>query len=214
MIVLLDESGDLGWSFDLPYRQGGSSRYLSMTSMFLPKKYQNQPEDIIKSMYKKIGWKKEKKASDATLNQKINFCKSATELLKNNKEIKIDVITVNKENVQEHIRKDSNKLYNYMASLVIPEYITAYDEVDFVPDERSIKVKSGNSLADHLQIKLWFECNCKTTLINKPTVSHLNYNLQFVDWVSHCIWINFEDKVNQPFTILSPFIKHRPLFFT
>jgi hypothetical protein len=213
MIVLLDESGDLGWRFDLPYKQGGSSRYLSMAVLFLPKKYQNQPADIIKSMYKKIGWKKEKKASDATFNQKVIFCKDAAKLLGNNKEIKVDVVTVNKNNVQEHIRKDPNKLYNFMASLVIPEYITAYDEVDFIPDERSIKVKSGNSLADHLQIKLWFECNCKTTLINKPTVSHLNHNLQFVDWISHCIWMNFEHKVDQPFTILSPFIKHRPLFF-
>ena len=185
-----------------------------MTSLFLPKKYENQPEDIIKLMYKKFGWKKEKKASTATFNQKMDFCKNVTELLNNNKEIKIDVITVNKQNVQEHIRQDPNKLYNYMASLVIPEYVTAYDEVYFVPDERSIKVRSGNSLADHLQIKLWFECDCKTRLINKPSASHLNYNLQFVDWISNCVWINFEDKKPQLFAILSPFIKHRPLFFT
>lgn len=214
MIVLLDESGDLGWSFDLPYRQGGSSRYLTMASLFLPKKYQNQPADIIKSMYQKMGWKKEKKAKYATFNQKVIFCKNAAELLKNNTEIKVDVIRVNKNNVDEHIRQDPNKLYNYMASLVVPEYVTAYKEVDFIPDERSIKVKSGNSLADHLQIKLWFECKCKTKLINKPSVSHLNYNLQFVDWISNCVWINFENKIDQPFIILSPFIKHRPLFFT
>jgi hypothetical protein len=213
MIVLLDESGDLGWCFSSPYRQGGSSRYLSMTMMFLPKEYKEQPKDIIRFLYKKFGWTKEKKASDVTLNQKIIFSTKAAELLRNNKEIKIDVITVKKENVEEHIRTDSNKLYNYMVSLVVPEYVTTYEKVDFIPDERSIKVKSGNSLADYLQVKLWFDCKCKTILINKPTVSRLNYNLQFVDWVSNCVWINFEDKISQPFTILSPFIKHRPLFF-
>lgn len=216
MIVLLDESGDLGWRFEEPYRQGGSSRYLSMGIMFLPKKHKEQPKDIIKFLYKKFGWTKEKKASDATLNQKTIFCTKTAELLKNNEEIKVDVITVKKENVEEHIRTDPNKLYNYMASLIVPEYLAAheqYKQIDFVPDERSIKVKSGNSLSDYLQIKLWFEYKCRTILTNKPTVSKLNYNLQFIDWACNCVWINFEDKVSQPFAILSPFIRHRPLFF-
>ena len=31
--VYLDESGDLGWKFDAPYRCGGSSRYLTISAI-------------------------------------------------------------------------------------------------------------------------------------------------------------------------------------
>lgn len=31
--VYLDESGDLGWKFDAPYRSGGSSRYLTIAAI-------------------------------------------------------------------------------------------------------------------------------------------------------------------------------------
>ena len=48
---------------------------------------------------------------------------------------------------------------------------------------------------------------------NNPGVSQKNYNLQFVDWVAHCIWIRYEDNELQPFEILSPFIKVRQLYF-
>ncbi|MBF4102116.1 DUF3800 domain-containing protein [Gallibacterium anatis] len=33
--VYLDESGDLGWKFDAPYRQGGSSRYLTIAAIVI-----------------------------------------------------------------------------------------------------------------------------------------------------------------------------------
>lgn len=203
----------MGWNFDFPFRKGGSSRYLTMGIMFLPKKYSGLPKDIIKSLYDKFKWKNEKKASHASLNQKILFCEKAVELLKGNKEIIVDVITASKENVQDHIRKDPNKLYNFMAGLVVPENLGKFKHVDFIPDERSVKVKSGNSLADYLQIKVWFELKLETKLHNKPAVSHMNYNLQFVDWISHCVWANFEDKIDKPFTLLQPHIRHRKLYF-
>ena len=213
MQLLLGESGDLGWIFGKKYRKGGSSRYLTLAFLFLPKTHRNVPKKLIKSLYEKYKWKREKKASDATLNQKKLFCEKTIKLLKDYKEIKIDTITVKKKNVEEHIRQDGNKLYNYMASLVIPEHIENVDTLEFIPDERTVKVKSGNSLVDFLQIKVWFELGYKTKLINNPSRSFQQYNIQFVDWVAHCIWVNFEDGVTEPFNLLSPYIKHRELFF-
>jgi len=115
--------------------------------------------------------------------------------------------------VQEHIRADANKLYNYIAGLVMPEYIRHSDQVQFIPDERSIKVKSGNSLVDYLQTKLWFELDLRTTIINSPGKSHEQYNLQFVDWIAHCIWIKFEDRITGAHDLILPHIRHRQLFF-
>ena len=64
--------------------------------------------------------------------------------------IKYFAITVKKENVQEHIRKDSNKLYNYMTRLLLLDELCGYDSVRIAPDPRSIKVASGNSMHDYL----------------------------------------------------------------
>ncbi len=213
MQILIDESGDLGWIFDKPYRKGGSSRYLTLACLFLPKSLKNLPRNIIRAMYKKMGWQNEKKASTATIKQKTIFCQNVIMLLKSNPSIKIEAITVKKENVENHIREDGNKLYNYMISLIIPEYTNGHSEVDFIPDERSIKVKSGNSLVDYLQVKLWFDYKQQTKLINKPGRSHEQYNLQFIDWVTHCIWMNFEQGQNTMYDILVLHIKNRTLFF-
>ena len=35
--VYFDESGDLGWSLDLPYRKGGSSRFFVVAYLLIPK---------------------------------------------------------------------------------------------------------------------------------------------------------------------------------
>lgn len=213
MQVYLDESGDLGWNFNKPFRQGGSSRFLALAFLFLPSQSRRAPRHLIRDLYRKYQWKDEKKANAATISQKILFCQKTVELLKRHSGVKIDVIVVNKGNVQSHIRSDPNKLYNYMTSLIVPDYVRSEKEIEFIPDERSVKVRSGNSLADYLQIKLWFDCGLKTKIINNPGVSRNNYNLQFVDWVAHCIWIKYEDGELQPFEILSPFIKVRQLYF-
>jgi hypothetical protein len=213
MQLFLDESGDLGWAFDKKYREGGSSRYLTLAFMFLPPEYRNEPKNVIRFLYKKYGWKGEKKAQSATLNQKLLFCEKAIALFKTHKEIKIDIITVKKENVQDHIRQDANKLYNYMASLVISDYTEKMDTIHFIPDERTVKVKSGNSLVDFLQTKLWFDLGHKTKILNSPSRSFQQYNLQFVDWIANCIWSNFEDSIEEPYQLLYPYIKHRKLFF-
>lgn len=134
-------------------------------------------------------------------------------LLKPHSNIKIGTITVKKENVATHIRNDGNELYNYMLSLIIPEHLANYSEIDFIPDERSIKVKSGNSLVDYLQVKLWLDHNQQVKLINKPDRSHEQYNLQFIDWVAHCVWVHCEWGEDAMYKILSPHIKIRPLFF-
>jgi hypothetical protein len=197
--VYVDESGDLGWIFSQPFRSGGSSRYLCLAFLFLPKALRKLPKQIIAGMYKKYGWLSEKKASSASPSQKMEFAQALVALLTAHPEIKIDCIVVKKENVRSHIRSDGNKLYNYMCRLVVCDHVSSRATIQFIPDKRSIKVESGNSLSDYLQTVLWFDCGTATQLVNNPQESHGNYNLQFTDWIAHCVWAHFEDG-NQPFT--------------
>ena len=69
------------------------------------------------------------------------------------------------------------------------------------------------NVSDYLQTVFWFECSAKTKLINNPQESDKNYNLQFVDWVAHCVWSHFEDGETVVFSEISKQIKQRQLFF-
>ncbi len=53
-IIYVDESGDLGWSFDAPYRHGGSSRYLTIAATLVSSEMKHHPKRLIKSLYSRL----------------------------------------------------------------------------------------------------------------------------------------------------------------
>ena len=144
----------------------------------------------------------------------MEFANGVAQLCRQFPDVKIDCIITKKENVQPHIRTDGNKLYNYMCRLVVAESMAGGPDFDFIPDKRSIKVECGSSLSDYLQTVLWFDdAGSKTTLRNRPGESDKMFNLQFTDWVAHCVWKHFEDQQSDPFKILNQVIRVRRLFF-
>ncbi len=215
MIAYIDESGDTGWKFDKPYRLGGSSRYLTISALLVPNILKHHPKRIIRDFYKKysIPTAKEIKGADLLPDQKLFFTNQVIHLLQTHQEIKIRSITVNKQNVQEHIRGDGNKIYNYMIGLLLLDEIANEDKVTLMPDPRSIKVKSGNSLLDYLQIKLWFDLSSKTILDISSIPSDKCDNLKFIDIVTHIIWCRFENNDATYLKMLNPYIKYKSLFF-
>lgn len=216
MIIYLDESGDLGWKFDAPYRRGGSSRHITIASLVVSQSKKHLPKRLIKKLYKKFRWPTniEKKWSDMSLVERIWFAEKANELkIQHQADIRYISITVKKENVQNHIRSDANKLYNYMIGLSLLREMSHHEKVTFVPDPRSIKVESGNSLHDYLQTQLWFEKETSTTLITTPFDSASNLNVQFSDMLSGIVQGHFEDGNSQPWEKLRNTISYKTLFF-
>ncbi len=216
MIIYLDESGDLGWKFSAPYRQGGSSRYLTIASLAVSQTKKHLTKRLIKRLYTKFHWSPntEKKWSEMTLEERIFFAKMANELLlKHPEDIRYLSITVKKNNVQPHIRTDANKLYNYMIGLSLLNEMSKHQNVTFVPDPRSIKVESGNSLHDYLQTQLWFEIGTATTIITTPYDSASNRNVQFSDMLSGIVQGHFEDGNSKPWAELRNNISYKTLFF-
>jgi len=215
MNIYRDESGDLGFSFKKPYRKGGSSRFLTITFLIIPKELSKHPKRIVRKLYKKKerSTNKEIKGSRLSENDKIYIAERTVKLLEKYPDIKIMAITVNKRKVKKHIRSDPNKLYNYMISLVLPKKIKQQKIITLIPDKRSIKVASGNSLIDYLQIKLWFELNSETVIEYYPLESHTSLNLQYIDWISYIIWKRYEDKESKVLDILKKRIELHQLFF-
>ena len=214
--IYLDESGDLGWSFDSPYRRGGSSRYLTIASLVIDPSKKHLSKRLIKRLYQKYKWdpKVEKKWADMNPVERLEFATRANTLIDNNKsDIRYMAITVRKVNVQEHIRTDANKLYNYMINFSLLNEMSRHDDVTFYPDPRSIKVASGNSLHDYLGMQLWFEKQVKTKLTTILADSASNTNVQFSDMLSGIVQGHFEDGNSAPWDVLRNNISYRTLFF-
>jgi len=215
MYVFLDESGDLGWNFEKPFRSGGSSRFLTLAFLIVSDKDRNLTKRLVRKFLKYYGMnvKREIKGAELSHNQRVHFANEVVKLLSSGANIKIRAITVMKENVRDHIRSDPNKLYNYMINLCILDLIENDQIVYFTPDPRSIKVSSGDSMVDYLQTQLWFEKSSDTVLIEKPHESHSNLNLQFIDVITNMVWSHYEDKKSDPFKIIAPHVPCKNLFF-
>jgi hypothetical protein len=208
--VYVDESGDLGFNFDMPFRAGGSSRYLTIAFLYLPRTLVHLPKRVVRDIYSKRG---ARTSIEIKAKEKNRFAHNTALLVAKHPEIELFGITVYKQNVAQHIRNDSNKLYNYMVGLSLCDVIKTVRNVRFIPDPRTIKVESGNSLVDYLQIKLWFEAHCNTVINNCPMESHQSLNLQFIDFVAHIIWKNYEDGEKETFRVLSGKLNLKQLFF-
>ncbi|MBR1519681.1 MAG: DUF3800 domain-containing protein [Bacteroidaceae bacterium] len=213
--IYLDESGDLGWMLNKPYRHGGSSRYMTIAYVVCPPEKKHLLKRIVRKVYTKTKTdpKIELKGSALRVEDKKFFATLVTKLVSMNPDIKIGSITVNKNKVAQHIREDSNKLYNYMIKLAILDTIRNEPLVNLIRDNKTVKVKSGNSLIDYLQTTLWFDMNSKTRVVDIPSDSKKVQNLIFIDWMNNLIWGNYEDRNSEPYQILKSVIDSKKLFF-
>jgi hypothetical protein len=214
-IIYTDESGDLGWSFASPYRNGGSSRYLTIGSLCVPSAKKHIPKRAIKELYERFSWptNEEKKWKEMRENERAGFAKLAFEMCAKHLDIHLHAITVKKQNVAVHIRNDENKLYNYMIRLSLLECMASQDQVTFIPDPRSIKVESGNSLHDYLQTELWFPRKVKTLLVTTPLDSKSCRGIQFADMLAGLIQQRFEDKCFDHMRTCVRYLRMKRLFF-
>jgi hypothetical protein len=214
-IVYVDESGDLGWRFDAPYRLGGSSRYLTVGSLCLPAEKQHIPKRVIKDLYQTFKWPtaKEKKWNEMTPAERAAFACAAAKMCDQHPDIHLHGITVRKDNVAAHIRTDENKLYNYMIRLSLLDCMAAQNEVLFIPDPRTIKVQSGNSLHDYLQMELWFTKKVKTVLTTTPLDSKNCRGIQFADMLAGLIQHRFEEKCFEHMRTCIRRLRLKRLFF-
>jgi hypothetical protein len=216
MHIYLDESGDLGWKFDAPYRVGGSSRHLTIASLVVSPDKKHLPKRLIKKLYTRFHWPTsiEKKWADMSIAERICFAEQASELCSRfPDDIRYLSITVKKEKVLDHIRRDANKLYNYMIGISLLEEMSKHKDITFLPDSRSIKVESGNSLHDYLQTQLWFPMKSESIITTRPCSSDANRNIQFSDMLSGIVQGHFEDGNSQPWEKIKTNINCQTLFF-
>jgi len=108
----LDESGDLGWKLNKPYRQGGSSRFLTISTLTIHESIKFESKRVIRKLHKKfkILAKYEIKWSQLKHKQRLVFAQMAKGLIiKEPNDIKYFSIVVKKENVMDN--NTSNEMF-------------------------------------------------------------------------------------------------------
>lgn len=213
--IYLDEAGDLGWKFTAPYRRGGSSRFLTISAICTPETKSHLPRRLVRDIYKRFGWSNsvEHKWNSMDSNERSACAAEIRKLCDANSGIFIHAIVVKKQNVLAHIQADSNKLYNYMVRLALVKRMAIHDVVTMIPDPRSIKVRSGNSLHDYLQTELWFTEKASTNLLTHPQDSATCKGIQLADYLAGMVQAHFEDNVSRDFTTIQPRLNLNRLFF-
>lgn len=148
-----------------------------------------------------------------TPDERLEFARRARELCNKNPDIIMHAIVVKKKNVMPHIQQDANKLYNYMVRLAMLDRMAQFDVVTLVPDPRSIRVKSGNSMHDYLQTELWFEKKAVTNLVTSPADSATSLAVQFADMLAGTVQSSFELNSSAGIQIIQPCLHLLRLFF-
>ena len=167
-------------------------------------------------MYDKFGWnpKREKKWGQMGPLERSAYAVTIRDMCMRHPDIAVHAIVVKKENVLPHIRKDGNKLYNYMVKLALMNRMARHRRVTLVPDPRSIKVRSGNSMNDYLQTELWFAANADTELETCPVDSANCKGIQFADAVGGIVQASFEFNAAADFQAIERRIQLKRLFFS
>lgn len=215
--VFIDESGDLGFKFTKPYGNGGSSRFLVIAYVMVPENKITFPHKIVNEIYLFTNTTptRELKGSQLIREAKHSVCHKTRNLLKDNPDIEIGTVIVNKENL--HFRnslpsEDTHLLYNYMMNIGISNLIKNLNKVKVIPDNKRIKIGSTNSCMDYLKTVLKFDHNSMVSIDYEPQESHLDDNLIFTDWIANITGGHYEN--NSPFYKgLLPHIKEHRLFF-
>lgn len=193
LLIYVDESGDLGWTFDRPYGQGGSSRYLTIAALLLPAEKDHLPQRIVRHLYEAGHWDKtrEKKWVEMPCSSRETFAKAAGKFSLKHAGVEYRAIVVCKNRVKPELRSDSNKLYNWMLKLLLLDKIAQHSHVTLIPDPRTVKVANGRML-DHYMEMMLYERSATTQLEVTPLDSKRCLNLQFVDMLAGVVQSHFE----------------------
>lgn len=214
MLIYVDESGDLGWSFDRSYGHGGSSRFLSIAAMLVPDELDHLPRRKVKHLYQHGHWDtaREKKWVDMPAVSRLTFAISAASLVRVNPQIAFCAIVANKQRVSANFQRDSNKLYNYMLKLLLMDEMKKHRNVTLIPDPRSIKVENGSCLHHYLEMILYEDqADTKLETVNRDSKSCSN--LQFVDMLAGVVGTHYEFQKSEPWRMLRPHVRLKQLFF-
>ncbi|MFH4968578.1 DUF3800 domain-containing protein [Gaetbulibacter sp. M240] len=204
MNIYIDESGDLGWTFDKPNRAGGSSRYITISGFIIPPDDEKYVKRFLKNIHNKYNLNPsiEKKGANFSSDHSRYIISQLNKIIIKSPGFKIISITVYKPKIFDSLRRDKNIFYNYMLGLLVKQEIIDNGSVVINIDKRTIKVSHGESFPDYIKTQIWgeghdmeIECNFIDSTNNKM--------IWFADWFSNFVWRHYEDGDSEAYQILN-----------
>lgn len=210
MKIYIDESGDLGWTLDKPNRNGGSSRYITITGLVISDTDEKYVTRFISEIYKKYKLTPniEKKGANFVPEHSTYITSQLHKICNKSNSFKLISITVNKSKVFESLRKDKNIFYNYVLGLLLKPEIVQHDCIEIILDKRTIKVSHGESFPDYIKTEIWGQ-GLDITISCDFVESTKNKMIWFADWYANFIWRKHEDNESSSYDLLTNFSNDR-----
>ena len=210
MKIYIDESGDLGWTLNKPNRNGGSSKFITITGIVINNEEEKYISRFIADIYKKynLTTNVEKKGANFVPEHCHYITNQINKIISKSDSFKIISITVNKLKVFDSLRKDKNIFYNYVLGLLLKSEIVQHNDVEIILDKRTIKVSHGESFPDYIKTEIWgqgLDINISCDFVE----STKNKMIWFADWYANFIWRKHEDGETSAHDILVKFPKDR-----
>ena len=204
MYLILDESGDLGWKFDLPNRAGGSSRFFTLGHFCCQKNQNHLIQRFIKDINIKFNLNPniEKKGCSFDDKDALKICQAFNKFLINHPDLRFGAITINKFKVADNLRIDCNILYNYGTYRLLNGLIHPFQKLHLVHDKRSIKVVKSKFIVDYLHTQLRTMHESSIIIDYDPKTSSHFKDLWLADWIVNFVWRHYEDGRSQAYNEL------------
>lgn len=204
MLIFLDESGDLGWTFDKPNNDGGSSRFITISGIVVDETQLKYVIRHINELYKKyrLTPKIEKKGANFSDDDATFIATSLSKIIAKAPSFNVISITANKQNVIQKLRCDCNIFYNYMLGVMLPDTIRHHNNVSIVLDKRTIKVDHGNNFEAYIKTKCWGDLEMNVDISCKYDSSDSNEGIWMADWMANWIWRKYENNQNSAYNVL------------
>lgn len=130
------------------------------------------------------------KASDSSMIIKDFFLRKIV----SKEDVFIRYVVADKEHVLAKLLEDENLLYNFMLQFIVIPVVSnkQVKELEINLDKRSIKVASGNSFEDYINIKINYELGLDVKIKVKYYESHNSYAIQAADFVANAVNTKYE----------------------
>jgi len=211
LLAFFDESGDLGWRLDAPYRAGGSSRYLVIAAALGEGNLHRRLGKAIDQLWTHQGWtsKHEKKWNNISDGAKLQFAKLAVDFCNQNPQDKLTVHVLRKSDVAAHMRRDHHLLYAHITTQMIASDLAYSTKAAVCPDELNAGAGKANLLQHLMRHEVWFRKGCNPEINQVSARASFSRALEFCDMLAGAAANHFEDSKSEPWNIVSKFVTLR-----
>jgi Protein of unknown function (DUF3800) len=187
--IYLDESGDLGREFELPFGRGGSSRFFTLAAVAVDDAQISQLTRTVRGIYKGRSRlvKSELKSHQLNQKEKALFAQQAKQLAQTKKLTELSAITVDKRSLPALMHTDREVMLHHMHKQLLLPLLISHAEVTLIPDQTNGGERLTQTLDAVLNLAI-AEAGANTQLTIRATDSKHDLAVQFADYLAGLAW--------------------------